>query len=151
MASERMTEADQAAIMLALLKELAKMKKSHEEVAKKNEEEIKNLQEENRRMKKLVDGVASLILTNQDGKSYATTVGLQAERELKNNFTVEMDGESHPNKTLNTTAPLAATGATPSPILLWTPRCRTSGRASMGIGTMGRPTLTNTWTRIQPT
>ena len=54
-----MTEADQTAMMMALQKELAKMKKAHEETAKKNEEEIKNLQEENKRMKRLVEGVPS--------------------------------------------------------------------------------------------
>jgi len=35
-----MTEADQTAMMMALQKELAKMRKAHEEAAKKNEEEI---------------------------------------------------------------------------------------------------------------
>jgi len=98
-----MSEADQTAMMIALQKELAEMKKAHEEVAKKNEEEIKNLQEENRRMKKLVEGVSSLAATNQAGRSYATGAGLQAEKEVKNDFTLEMDGESHPNKTTNTT------------------------------------------------
>jgi len=98
-----MTEADQTAMMVALQKELAEMKKAHEEAAKKNREEIKNLQEENRRMKKLVEGVPSLAMTNQAGKSYATGAGLQAEKEMKNDFTLEMDGESHPSKTTNTT------------------------------------------------
>jgi len=51
-----MSEADQAAMMIALQKELAEMKKAHEEPAKRNEEEIKNLQEENRRMKRLSKG-----------------------------------------------------------------------------------------------
>ena len=35
-----MTEADQTAMMMALQKELAEMRKAHEEAAKKNEEEI---------------------------------------------------------------------------------------------------------------
>ena len=99
-----MTEADQTTMMMALQKELAEMKKAHEEAAKKNEEEIKSLQEENRRMKKLVEGVLSLAMTNQAGKSYATGAGLQAEKDTKNDFTLEMDGESHPSKTANTTA-----------------------------------------------
>jgi len=43
-----MSEADQAAMMIALQKELAEMKKAHEEAAKRIEEEIKNLQEENK-------------------------------------------------------------------------------------------------------
>jgi len=43
MVSERMPEADQATIMLVLQRELAKMKKAHEEAIKKNEEEIRNL------------------------------------------------------------------------------------------------------------
>jgi len=43
MASERMFEVDQAAMMLALQRELAEMKKAHEEATKKNEEEIRNL------------------------------------------------------------------------------------------------------------
>jgi len=54
-------------------------------------------------MKKLVDGGPSLVPTNQVGKSFATTVSLQVEREPKNNLIVEMDSESHPNKTVNTT------------------------------------------------
>jgi len=55
-------------------------------------------------MKKLVYEGLSLVPTNQVSKSFATTVGPQPEREPKNNnFTVEMDGESHPNKTVNTT------------------------------------------------
>jgi len=98
-----MTEADQTTMMMALQKELAEMKKAHEEAAKKNEEEIKNHQEENKRMKKLVEGVPSLAMTNQAGKSYATGAGLQAEKETKHDFTLEMDGESHPSKTANTT------------------------------------------------
>jgi len=98
-----MSEADQTTIMIALQKDLAEMKKAHEEAAKKNEEEIKNLQEENRRMKKLVEGVPSLAMTNQADKSYATGAGLQAEKEMKNDFTLEMDGESHPSKAANTT------------------------------------------------
>jgi len=98
-----MSEANQAAMMLALQKELAEMEKAHEEAAKRNEEEVKNLQEENRRMKRLVEGVSSLVMTYQAEKSYATTAGLQAEKEMKNDLTLEMDGESHPNKTTNTT------------------------------------------------
>ncbi|XP_068486801.1 uncharacterized protein [Phaseolus vulgaris] len=100
-----MTEADQTAMMMALQRELAEMKKAHEEAAKKNEEEIKNLQEENKRMKKLVEGVPSLAMTNQAGRSHATGAGIQAEKDTKNDFTLEMDGESHPSKTINTTAP----------------------------------------------
>jgi len=104
MASERMSEADQAAMMLALQRELSEMKKAHEEATRKNEEEIRNLREDNREMKKLVDGGPSLVPTNQVGRSFATTVGPQAEREPKNNnLTVEMDGESHPKKMVNTT------------------------------------------------
>jgi len=104
MASERMYEADQAAMMLALQRELAEMKNANEEATKKNEWEIRNLQEENGEMKKLVDGGPSLVQTNQVGRSFATAVGPQVERESKNNnLTGEMDGESHPNKTVNTT------------------------------------------------
>ena len=104
MASERMSEADQAAMMLALQRELVEMKNAHEEATKKNEWEIRNLREENGEMKKLVDGGPSLVPTNQVGRSFATAAGPQAEREPKNNnLTVEMDGESHPNKTVNTT------------------------------------------------
>ncbi|XP_068503764.1 uncharacterized protein [Phaseolus vulgaris] len=55
-AGERMSEADQTAMMLALQKEMAEMKKAHEKATRKNEEEIRNLREENREMKKLVDG-----------------------------------------------------------------------------------------------
>ncbi|XP_068466580.1 uncharacterized protein [Phaseolus vulgaris] len=54
-------------------------------------------------MKKLVEGVSSLAMTNQAGRSQAT--GVQAEKDTKNDFTLEMDGESHPSKTVNTTAP----------------------------------------------
>ena len=55
-------------------------------------------------MKKLVEGGSSLVPTNQVGRSFATTVGPQIERESKNKYlTLEMDGESHPNKMMNTT------------------------------------------------
>jgi len=40
MASERMSEANQAAMMLALQRELTEMKKAHEEATRKNEEGI---------------------------------------------------------------------------------------------------------------
>jgi len=43
MASERMLEADQATMLMALQKELIEMRKAHEETTKKNGEEIKNL------------------------------------------------------------------------------------------------------------
>ena len=80
------------------------MKKAHEEATRKNEEEIKNLREQNREMKKLVEGGPSLVPTNQVGRSFTMAVGPQIEREPKNtNLTLEMDGESHPNKTVNTT------------------------------------------------
>jgi len=55
-------------------------------------------------MKKLVEGGQSIDPTNQDDRSFATVVGPQTEREPKNKvLTLEMDGESHPNKSLNTT------------------------------------------------
>jgi len=108
MDSERMSEADQATMMLALQKELAEMKKAHEEATRKNEEEIKNLREENKKVKKLVDGGLSLVPTNQVGRFFATVVGPQTEREPKNkNLNLEMNGESHPNKTVNTTGTVA--------------------------------------------
>ena len=104
MASKRMSEADQAAMMIAPQKELAEMKKAHEEATKKNEEEIKNLRKENQEMKKLVQGGPSLAPTNQVSRFFATAVGPYTEREPKNkNLTLEMDGESHPNRTMNTT------------------------------------------------
>jgi len=146
-----MSEADQTAMMIALQKELAEMKKAHEEAAKKNEEEIKNLQEENRRMKKLVEGVPSLAMTNQAGKSYATGAGLQVEKEMKNDFTLEMDGESHPNKTANTTGMAGPDQRHPFTDHIMDTPCRTSGKVSTGIGMMGRPTPTSTWTHTQPT
>jgi len=146
-----MSEADQVAMMLALQKELAEMKKAHEEAAKRNEEEIKNLQEENRRMKRLVEGVSSLAMTNQAGKSYATSVGLQAKKEMKNDFTLEMDGESHPNKTTNTTGTMGPERRHPFTDLIVDTPCRTSGKVLTGIGMMGRPTPTNIWMCIRPT
>ena len=144
-----MTEADQTAMMMALQKELAEMKKAHEEATKKNEEEIKNLQEENKRMKKLVEGVPSLAMTNQAGKSYATGAGLHAEKETKNDFTLEMDGESHPSKTANTTGMASPNRRHPFTDSVMDTPCRTDGKASTGIGMMGRPTPTSTWTRTQ--
>ena len=59
-------------------------------------------------MKKLVEGVPSLAMTNQAGRSHATGAGLQAEKDTKNDFTLEMDGESHPSKTVNATAPASS-------------------------------------------
>jgi len=84
MASERMSEADQAAMMSALQRELAEMKKVYEEATRKNEEEIRNLREENREMKKLVNGGSSLVPTNQVSRTFATATGPQTEREPKN-------------------------------------------------------------------
>ena len=75
MASERMLEADQAAMMLALQKELSEMKRAHEEATRKNKEEIKNLRKENQEMKKLVEGGPSLAPTNQVGRSFTTAAG----------------------------------------------------------------------------
>jgi len=99
-----MSEADQTTMMLALQKELTEMKKAHEEETRKNKEEIKNFRKENQEMKKLVKGGPSLVPTNQVGRFFAIVVGPQTEREPKNkNPTLEMDGESHPNKTMNTT------------------------------------------------
>ncbi len=55
-------------------------------------------------MKKLVEGGSSFVPTNQVGRSFATAAGPQTEREPRNkNLTLEMDGESHPNKKMNTT------------------------------------------------
>jgi len=127
------------------------MKKAHEEAAKKNEEEIKNLQKEKRRMKRLVEGVSSLVMTNKAGKSFATAAGLQAEKEMKNDFTLEMDGESHPNKTTNTTGTMGPERRHPFTDLIMDTPCQISGKASTGIGTTGRPTVTNMWMRIRPT
>jgi len=108
MASERMSEEDQVAMMLALQKELTEMKKAHEDGTRKNEEEIKNLRKENQEMKKLVEGGPSSTPTNQVGRSFATAAEPHIERELKNkNTTLEMDGESHPNKTMNTSGTAA--------------------------------------------
>jgi len=60
-------------------------------------------------MKKLVEGGPSLIPTNQVGRSFATAVGPQTERESKNkNPTLEMDDESHQNKTVNTAGTVGA-------------------------------------------
>jgi len=110
MASERMSEADQAAMQMALQRELVKMKRTHEETTKRNEDKIRNLRKENQEMKKLVEGGSSVDPTNQVGRSFATVVGPQTEREPKNKvLTLEMDGESHPNKSLNKTG-IAMTG-----------------------------------------
>jgi len=132
-----MSEADQAAMILALQKELAEMKKAHEEAARRNEEEIKNLQEENRRMKRLVEGVPSLVMTNQTGKSYATAADLQAQKEMKIDFTLEMDGESHSNKTTNTTGTMGLEQRHPFTDLIMDTPCQISGTGSTGIGTTG--------------
>ncbi len=98
-------------------------------------------------MKKLVDGGPSLVPTNQVGRSFATAVGLQTERESKNkNLTLEMDGESHPNKTVNTTCTVATDRRHPFTIFARTLPYRTSRRDLTEIGTMGRPIPMSTWT-----
>ena len=51
-------------MLMALQKELAEMKKTHEEATKMNEEEINNLRKENQEMKKLMEGGSSLAPTN---------------------------------------------------------------------------------------
>ena len=104
MTSERMSEANQTTMLMALQKELAEMKKVHEETTRRNEGEIRHLRKENQEMKKLVEGGPSVDPTNQVGRSFATAIGPQTEREPKNKvLTLEMDGESHLNKSLNTT------------------------------------------------
>jgi len=47
MGSEKMSEADQTTMLMALQKELAEMKRVHEEATRKNKDEITNLQKEN--------------------------------------------------------------------------------------------------------
>jgi len=90
------------ATMLALQKELEEMKKAHEKATRKNDEEIRSLREENIEMRKLMDGGPSIVPTNQIGRSSATAIDPQPKREPKNkNLTLEMDGESYPNKTIN--------------------------------------------------
>jgi len=58
---------------MTLQKELAEMKRTHEETTKRNEDEIRSLGKENQKMKKLVDGGLSVDPTNQVGMSFATT------------------------------------------------------------------------------
>ena len=94
-----MIEVEQAAILIALRKEMAEMKRKHEQ----NEEELKNLWKENAEMKRHIEGSLSAGPTNMVGGSSATVVDPKATEESKEKAQTEMGDESHPNKSLNTT------------------------------------------------
>jgi len=64
MASEKMSEAEQTTMLLALHKELAEMKRKNEGVTRRNEEQIAAIRKENKEMKKIMEGRPSVEPTN---------------------------------------------------------------------------------------
>ncbi|KAK7373271.1 hypothetical protein VNO80_06671 [Phaseolus coccineus] len=104
MASEKMPEVDQTTMLMALQKELVKMRRKHEETAMKNEEEIMTFRKENEEIKKLVEEGPFIGPINLVGRSFTTTVGPKTAQDPKDKvLTLKTDGESHPNKFLNMT------------------------------------------------
>ena len=128
------------------------MKRMHEETTKRNEDEIKNLKKENQEMKKLVEGGPSVDPTNQVDRSFTTTAGPQTEKEPKNKvLTLEMNGESHPNKSLNTTGTAMTSRRHPFTDFVMEAPLPDKWKGFNRTVTMERPTLTSTWTRTPVT
>jgi len=105
MTSERISEANQTAMLLSLQKEMVELRRRNEEVSRKNEQEIQALCRENEDMKrKLIEEGPSIVPTNLVGKSVTSPPNSRAIEETKDKApTQEMDGESCPNKLVHTT------------------------------------------------
>ena len=113
MASDKMSDADQMEMLMALQKEMAKMKRSHEESTRKSEEEMRNLKGENEEMKRLVDQQFGRP-TNVVERSFATNDGPKAFEGPKDKvYTLEMNGESRPSKSMNTAGTVSASRCHP--------------------------------------
>jgi len=102
---ERMTEVDQAMLLLSLQREMVEMKRKNEEVTKKNEYEIQALQKENEEMKKkLMQGGSSTGPTNVVARSYTSRPNPGPVEETRDKTpTHEMDDKSCLNKSAKTT------------------------------------------------
>jgi len=82
--SERISEADQTALLLSLQREMAELRRRNEEVSRKNKQEIEALRKENRDMKKkLVEGGPSIVPINLVGKSVTSPPNPKAVEETK--------------------------------------------------------------------
>jgi len=100
-------------------------------------------------MKKLVEGGPSLAPTNQVGRSFAIAADPHTEREPKNkNLTLKMDGESHPNKTMNKIGTATTDRRHPFTNFVMEAPILNKWKDSIGIDMMGRLTSTSTWMRI---
>ena len=84
------------------------MRRKNEKVTRNNEEEILVLKRENEEMeRKFVEGGPSVVPTNLVGRSFTSPPNLKTAEETKVNVLIqEMDGESHPNKSVRTTGTL---------------------------------------------
>ena len=105
---ERMTEADQATLLLSLQREMAEMKRKTEEAGKKNKQEMQALKKENEEMKKkLMEGGQSAGPTNVVGRPYTSPPNPRPVEETRDKVpTHEIDGESCLNKSARTTVTL---------------------------------------------
>ena len=105
---DRVSEADQMALLLSLQREMIEMKRKNEEITKKNEQEMQALRAENEDMKKkMVEGGPSAGPTNVVDRSYTSPLNLRPVEETKDKVpTHEMDGESCLNKSARTTVTL---------------------------------------------
>jgi len=103
---KRMTEADQAMLLLSLHREMAEMRRKIEEVAQKNEQEMQALRKEKKEMKKkLMEGGSSTGPTNVFGRSFTFPPNPRSMEETRDKIpTHDMDDQSSLNKSARTTA-----------------------------------------------
>jgi len=102
---ERMTEADQAILLLSLQRDMTEMKRRTKEVVQKNEQEMQAFRRENEEMKKkLMEGGSSIGLTNVVGRPFTSLPNPRPTEDTRDKIpTHEMDGESFLNKSARTT------------------------------------------------
>ena len=104
MVNEKMSDAEQMALLISLQREMTEMKRKIEEVQRKSEEEILALQMENEeRKKKWVEGGPSIGPGNLVGKSFIHPTDPRTVEEPRAIHTQETEGESYLNRSVPTT------------------------------------------------
>jgi len=108
MASERMFEIENMALLMSLQREMAEMKRRNEKITRKNEDEILALRKENEEIKrKFVEGGLSAGPTNLVRRSFTTPTNPKTVEEPKDKVhTQEVDDESNLNRSIPTTGTL---------------------------------------------
>jgi len=91
---ERMTDVDQAMLLLSLQREMVEIKRRTEEIVQKNEQQMQALRRENDEMKKkLMKGGQSTGPTNVVGRSFASPSHPRPVEETRDKIlTHEMEG-----------------------------------------------------------